>query len=102
MCVCGGGGGRGRANGDNLEMSFRSSTKQMYIECTDENCLHDLILMSTNNIQSNLNSSNTGGSSTMANSNSVLSPYEILPIVQEKKIGKFSYFIMNLYVASTH
>ena len=35
----------------------------------------------------------------MANSNSFLGPYEILPIVQEyKHLGKFSYFIMKLYV----
>ena len=37
-------------------------------------------------IQSNLNSSNTDGSFTMANSNSVLSPYGILPIHQETNI----------------
>ena len=43
-------------------------------------------------IQSNLNSSNTDGSFTMANSNSFLSPYEILLIVQENKyLRKFSY-----------
>ena len=54
-------------------------------------------------IQSNLNSSNTDGSFTMANSNSFLSPYEILPLAQENKyLGKFSYFIMKLYVLCTH
>ena len=37
------------------------------------------------NIQSNLSSSNTDGSFTMANLNSFLSPYEILPIAQENK-----------------
>ena len=37
----------------------------------------------THKVQSNLNSSNTDGSFTMANSNSVLSPYEILPLAQE-------------------
>ena len=36
-------------------------------------------------IQSNLNSSNTDGSFTMANSNLILSPYEILPMDQENK-----------------
>ena len=36
-------------------------------------------------VQSNFNSSNTDGSFTMANSNSVLSPYEILTIAQENK-----------------
>ena len=36
----------------------------------------------------------------MANSNSFLSPYEVLPIAQEsenKYLGKFSYFIVKLY-----
>ena len=36
-------------------------------------------------IQSNFNSSNTDGSFAIANSNSFLSPYEILPIAQENK-----------------
>ena len=54
-------------------------------------------------IQSNLNGSNTDGSFTMANSNSFLSPNEILPIAQENKyLGKFSYFIVKLYVVCTH
>ena len=54
-------------------------------------------------VQSNLNSSNTDGLFTMANSNSFLSPYEILPLAQENKyLGKFSYFIMKLYVVCTH
>ena len=54
-------------------------------------------------VQSNLNSSNTDGSFTMANSNSFLSPYKILPLAQENKyLGKFSYFIMKLYVVYTH
>ena len=36
-------------------------------------------------------------------SNSFLTPYEILPIAQEKKyLGKFSYFIMKLYVVCNH
>ena len=54
-------------------------------------------------IQSNLNSSNTDGWFTMANSNSFLSPYEILPLAQGNKyLAKFSYFIMKLYVVCTH
>ena len=54
-------------------------------------------------ILSNLNGSNTDGSFTMANSNYFLSPYEILPIAQENKyLGEFSYFIINLYVVFTH
>ena len=36
-------------------------------------------------LQSNLNNSNSDGSFTMANLNSFLSPYEILPIAQENK-----------------
>ena len=52
-------------------------------------------------LQSNLNNSNTYGSFTMANS--VLSPYEILPIDQENKyLRKLSYFILKLYVVCTH
>ena len=40
---------------------------------------------------------------TMTDSNSFLSPYEIIPIAQEiKYLGKFSYFIMKLYVVCTH
>ena len=54
-------------------------------------------------VQSNLNSSNTDGSFTMANTNSFLSGSEILLIAQENKYsGKFSYFIMKLYVVCTH
>ena len=53
--------------------------------------------------QSNLDSSNTDGSFTIANSNSFLSSYEVLPIAQEKKyLEKFSYFIVKLYVECTH
>ena len=49
-------------------------------------------------VQSNLNSSNTVGLFTMANSNSILSPYEILPLAQENKyLGKFSRLIMKSY-----
>ena len=37
----------------------------------------------------------------MANSNSFLSPYEVLLIAQENKyLGKFSYFIVKLYVCT--
>ena len=54
-------------------------------------------------IQLNLDSSNTDGSFTMANLNSFLSPYEVLPIAQENKyLEKFSYFIVKLYVVCTH
>ena len=50
-------------------------------------------------LQSNLDSSNTDGSFTMANSNSFLSTYEVLPIAQENKyLGKLSYFIVKLYL----
>ena len=48
-------------------------------------------------LQSNLDSSNTDGSFTMANSNSFFSPYEVLQIAQENKyLRKFSYFIVKL------
>ena len=56
------------------------------------------ILLQTNSgighkLQSNLNSSNNDGSFTMANSNSFLSPYEILPLAQENKyLGKFLFY----------
>ena len=61
------------------------------------------MLFETHIIQSNLDRSNTDGSFTMANSNSFFSPYEVLPIAQENKyLGKFSYFIVTLYVMCTH
>ena len=54
-------------------------------------------------IQYNLNGSNTDGSFTVDDSNSLFSPYKILPIAQENKyLGTFSYFIMALYVVCTH
>ena len=54
-------------------------------------------------IQSSLNSSNTDGSFTMANSKSFLNPYEILPIaLGNKYLRKLSYFIIKLYVVCTH
>ena len=54
-------------------------------------------------IQSNLNSSNTDGSFTMANSNSFLSPYKFLQIAPDNKyLEKISYFIMTLYAVYTH
>ena len=54
-------------------------------------------------IQSNFNGLNTDGWFTMAYSNSFLSPYGIFPITQVHIYwGKFSYFIMKLYVVCTH
>ena len=51
----------------------------------------------------NLDGSNTDDSFTMANSNSFLSPYEILPTAQENKyLMIFSYFNVKLYVVCTH
>ena len=39
----------------------------------------------------------------MAHSNSFLGPYKILPLAKENKyLGKFSYFILKLYVVCTH
>ena len=56
-----------------------------------------------NHIQYNLNGSNTDGSITVDDSNSFFSPYKILPIDQENKyLGIFFYFIMELYVVCTH
>ena len=61
------------------------------------------MIRSQSQVQSNLDGSNTDGSFTMANSNSFLSPYEILPTAQENKyLSKFSYFIMKLYVVCIH
>ena len=55
------------------------------------------------NILYNLNGSNTDGSITVDDSNSFFSPYKILPIAQENKyLGTFPYFIMELYVVCTH
>ena len=54
-------------------------------------------------IQYNLNGSNQDGSVTMDDSNSFFSPYKSLPIAQENKyLGIFSYFIIELYVVCTH
>ena len=62
-----------------------------------------ILEMLNNELQSNFDGWNTDGSYTMANSNSFLSPYEILPIAQENKyLRKFSYFIVKLYVVCTH
>ena len=50
-------------------------------------------------LQWNLDDSNTDGSFTLNDSNSFLSPDEVLPIAQENKyLGKLSYFIMKLYM----
>ena len=49
------------------------------------------------------NGLNTNGSFTVDDSNSFFSHYKILPIAQENKyLGIFSYFIMELYVVCTH
>ena len=54
-------------------------------------------------IQYNLNGSNTGGSFTVDDSNSFFSSYKILPIAQENKyLGIFFLFIMELHVVCTH
>ena len=46
--------------------------------------------MIMNEVQSNLNSLNTDGLFTMANSNLILNPHEILPIAQENEyLGNF-------------
>ena len=54
-------------------------------------------------IQYNLKGSNPDGSFTVDDSNTFFSPYKILPIAQENKyLGIFSDFIMELYVVCTH
>ena len=54
-------------------------------------------------LQINLSGLNTDGLFTMNDSNSFFSPNKILPIAQENKyLGIFSYFIMELYVVCTH
>ena len=55
----------------------------------------------SSNIQSNLNSSNTDSSFTMANSNLLSSPYEILPIARQNKFLESFLFIIKLYVVCT-
>ena len=60
-----------------------------------------LRLSPTPPIQSSLDSSNIDGSFTMANSNSFLSPYEVLPIAQENKyLGNF--FLFYREIVCTH
>ena len=55
------------------------------------------------NVQYNLNGSNLDGSFTVDDSNSFFSPYKILPIAKENKyLGMFSYFIIELYIVCTH
>ena len=59
--------------------------------------------MQLRKLQYNFNGSNTDGSFTVHDSNSLFSPNIILPIAQENKyLGIFSYFIMELYVLYTH
>ena len=72
---------------NNRNVKFNANTH------TQEKCI-------VTKLQSNLNSLNTDASFTMANSNSSLSPYEILPKAQENKylVFFFFYFIMKLYV----
>ena len=54
-------------------------------------------------VQYNLKGSNPDGLFTVDDSNLFFSPYIILPIAQENKyLGIFSYFIMELYVVCTH
>ena len=52
-------------------------------------------------IQYNLNGSNPDGSFTVDDSNSFFSPNKILQIAQNKYLGIFSYFIIELYVVCT-
>ena len=94
------------SKGNRLDCFLISDSCYLYnfqIPCSGMHKEYNYILVMAKLLQSNLNSSNTDGSFTMANSNSVLSPYEILPIDQENKyLRKVSYFIMKLYVLCTH
>ena len=53
-------------------------------------------------LQSNLNSSNTDGSFTMANPNTFFESVRNSADSSRKQIRKFSYFIKKLYVVCTH
>ena len=54
-------------------------------------------------VQYNLNGSNTDVSLKVDDSNFFFSPYKILPIAQENKyLGIFFYFIVELFVVCTH
>ena len=76
---------------------FKRTEYTMWVHCRFDEGIH------VRDIQSNLDGSNTDGSFTMGNSNSFLSPYEILWIAQENKyLRKFSYFSVKLYVVCTH
>ena len=77
-------------------ISYHLGKISLYCLDTHDGFLHSMI-------QSNFDNSNTDGSFTMANSNSFLSPYEVLPIAQENiYLGWCSYFIVKLYVVCTH
>ena len=67
------------------------------MHCYNINVINQLIINKTENLQKNLSDSNTVDSFIVANSNSFLSPLEILPIA----LGifeEFSYFIMKTFV----
>ena len=73
-----------------------------FLSCVS-NIYLGLMIITHRNVQSNLDGSNTDGSFTMANSNSFLSPFEILPMAKENKyLRNFFYFIVKLYVVCTH
>ena len=82
-----------------LTFIFIFITVTWFCCCTQCTCQTIQMLMKIY-LQSNLNSSNTDDKLVYhGNSSLVLSPYEILPIVQENV--KFSYFIMTWYVVCT-
>ena len=53
-------------------------------------------------LQSNLNSLNTDGSFLMTNSTSLLSPNEILPVAQEKKMFRATFLFYHEIVCCVH
>ena len=83
-------------------MQFKITNVHVYSICKGSS-ISPVKHHSKTQIQYNLNGSNTDGSFTVDDSNSFFSPYKILPIAKENKyLGIFSYFIMELYVVCTH
>ena len=88
-----------------MQCSSVNSNSEQIVTCDNSGikCCEHCVLVRMKNVQSKLDSLKTDGLFTMANSNSFLSPYEVLPIAQENKyLGNFSDFIVKSYVVCTH
>ena len=90
-----------------MPMHIRKEREKRKLRFADKNLFRKFNhCLQTNlgvNLQYDLNGSNPDGSFTVDDSNSFLSPYELLPIAQENKyLREFSYFIVELYVVCTH